>query len=310
MKVVKWLAAFVAVIVVLVAVGLIYRPLDVRTDHSISPETVTERETESHSSGERETETQTPDDPKESDGDNQGAETRPSLRWEEINDVDALIDSLTTDMEDGDGGAGWQLHRLASTCLYAAMAPREIPEEMQSTGDPESLARMRSELERYIAMREPCAESELGRMSNARAVKQRALWEAALAGHQDAQYEVVFNAPPERAETESDQNDSLDLRRRMLSELRDTCHESTLHSMGIHLSRGSPVVEGLAQDNIPGHDSDASRQIKAFAHRYAAAILEDDALPARSARNEDYPLNAHEEQRAVALGDSIINGCD
>lgn len=236
------------------------------------------------------------------------------LNWEEIDDVDALARSLAAALEDGNGLAGWKLHRLAATCLESHMVPAEIPAERQSRMTPEQLAEVQARLDRLNTMKGPCQDSSLGDIGYARSVKQEALWEAAQSGHLDSKYRLVFRSymPGNEPMPSSDEKDMTwqTARREQLNELREACHDRALASIGIHLSRDSDVADGLVRESLEGHDASTSRQIQAFAHRYAAAVLQNDEQPARSARNEDYPLSAHEEQRAVAMGESIVNGCD
>lgn len=232
-----------------------------------------------------------------------------ALDWEGIDDVDEVIQSLTSAMESGDKEAAWQLHSLATICMKAAMSPRSVPAELQSTMAPERLAQLEADLERYAVMRQPCSNSEIAAPGQAMSMAREALWQAALEGHPQAQYEAVFNPPPPQGASSADQSERLAMRSQMLSDLRDSCHEGALRSIGYHLGRESRVTEGLLRESIAGHDSTTSRQIQAFAHRYAAATLSDNPQPARSARNEDHPLSAFEEQHAVDLGESLLDNC-
>ena len=236
-----------------------------------------------------------------------------SLNWHAISDVDALYAELVERFEAGDVHAGYQLFELGHHCLLGSMVLHDIDHQLAAANDPETLQGLRETRDKYQAIEGPCSESQLSQANVSTALQSRWLWRSAEAGHVDAMYDVVFGraipvAPPSDKGIEG-ADERLAYRQRYARQLREACDSQSLHSLGVHFSRESPVSDGLHLGDHDDVDEATAWQLEGFAHRYAAGHLRDEALPEQAARNPDHPLTPAEEAHAMALAEDLLEQC-
>jgi len=233
--------------------------------------------------------------------------------WKNLGDVEAWIEDLKAAHEAGDPNAAYYLFQMAVKCIQADQVLDDFREQRDEESSPEQRASIQERIDELSAMKGPCQDSRYEDLPLAISEQIEWIWHSAEAGHEDAMYKTVFgtygggSAPPGSDVPDEEDRDAL--RREFAEQLRESCHADSLHSMGVHMSRGSDVTRGLELGEFRDMDEETAQQAEAFAHRYAAASLREEGRPAEDARKSDHLLTAAEEAQAIALAEEIMEGC-
>ena len=229
--------------------------------------------------------------------------------WDAIADVDETREALIRAFEAGDVHAAYQLYEIAQLCILT-LAIEDMGSGIDEEVDPDRRANMGELHQRAASMEARCQASSLADPRKLITENDRWLEKAADAGHAEAMYRTLFAGVRRMRPDDDDAREEQLAREQAIYErLRDNCHARSLHSTGMHLARGSAIVGTLDRQTDWGRDDHTSRHMDAFAHRYAAARLNDDGRPAEQARDSQHLLTAEEELQAREWADSLLASC-
>ncbi|MCP1727274.1 hypothetical protein J2T60_001239 [Natronospira proteinivora] len=234
--------------------------------------------------------------------------------WHNLGDVDTLAGRLEAAHEDGNPNAAYYLHELAMDCQHAVYHLDRLESDLEEADSPGERQNIQERLEKLSAMQEPCRNSRFETPHTATQEAVNWVWHSAERGHPDAMYDVVFGtwgSGPSMDDLDHGDEETRQARRQEYAQqLRDACHADGLYSMGVHLSRDSGVTEGLEMGQFTDVDGDTAQQMEGFAHRYAAALVQNEPRPAHAARRADHALTSAEEMDAQLLAEQIVQECD